>query len=314
MNHLFTRAGGVWADFQAVLASELADFDAKTVDSLSSTGGVYALNDPLIIGGAIGTFFELDLPVTISDDVLMNGGLFEAFAGTILLGAGGSDISLFGDTLDINSGIVTLGNSGADAFVVAAFSIFNDIVNFNGDVFFNTAPNFTAGGDLEGTFSFHDCIVTMGASGSDAFTCHAFAQFTDITILSGDTFLSGAVTLSAPLTVGSGGFMKKRIVTPPDANATFAVTSVDEVFMPGGVLTASRDWLIDDTGAQDGAKMRFINQDATHGINLKKPGGILLTGVQASTGAFLHMRVDVRRIAGVWTVVDWSGAPGNAAV
>ena len=137
-NHDYTRAGGVWAPLSAILTAELADLDAKTVDSLSATGGVYSLTEHLQIGGSPGLFLLVDVDASFSSQLFV-GGLFETngevyfassstftvdcettFNGDVHFDGGGAT---FDHTATFNHNVNLGSDSGDDIYVYGSFDV-----------------------------------------------------------------------------------------------------------------------------------------------------------------------------------------------
>jgi hypothetical protein len=296
MNHSYTRAGGVWTSLTDLLAAEMADLDAKTVDSVSATGGTYALTSDMVIGGAPGADWQFDIPVTFTDDA--------SFQGTF---------SIFGNPAQIVSGI--------DCFSylnVSGLSHFYDDATFHDPVYYQALAQFlgncemfgnvymgntsgdlllvSATADFEGPVSFNDPVDAY-----DTWTFHGTPAFQAGAAFNGGTvtFLS-ATTLGVPLQFTLDGRIPKRQAICGNESITYSPRLYDHVHMPAGIMSTNRTAKIDDTGAVDGDRMRFSTQHTTPNFyfSVLSPAGATLADLQLSSG--VRNWCDVERIGGQW--------------
>ncbi len=308
-NHIRTRA--LWANDTDLLYTELDHLDAKTVDSLSSTGGVYSLTSSLTIGGAPGTAIVFNVPTALYDGVSVIGTL--DVLGNLSVGSGyaiqfDSDVTLGAGThLDINSSVTSIGTTGSDAFVVNASSQFQD-VNFNGFTNFNNGVTFSADVTLDaGThLDINSSVTSIGTTGSDAFVVNAFSQFNEVVTVNSTAYFNNNVEFDGEAYTSGAGYFKgrrrQRQAIGGDADASYAVTSYDHVHVPAGTLSVARNYTIDDTGAANGDRMEFSNHDTSFAISVKKPGGVLIGQIIGSS----HLSCVVERIGGVWKIIRYS--------
>lgn len=280
MNHAFTRPGGVWADDTDLLPAEMADIDAKTVDSLSATGGTYALTERMVIGGAPSIAWEFDLPVEFADLAVFDAGI-RVF--------GNAEFDLGTATF---AGLVDFQNDVQ--FQTNVF--FYDDVTFNDDVAIGAGHLL----DVYGDALFHAGAEFQGATlFSFGATFSASAVFNGGMTLGSDA--SDDIELRGILRCGGTGRIKQRQQVATDADATFSPTTATSVYMPAGVMTTSRDATINDTGAVDGDRMRFTTLDGSHNWAIKRPGGIVVLTYLKNTSGSLNW-CDVERINGTWEV------------
>lgn len=306
-NHIYTRAGGVWSPLTDILAAELADLDAKTVDSMSGTGGTYSLTENMTVGGAPGIYWHFTTQVTFADKVFGFGGI-EAYGPMYL---GGSDFLL------VDKDVRFFQNATFEdetSFSAAAF--FNNDVQIgdsSGDALWvNAEADFYAPVDFWGAASLHGYTTIGDLGGSDFLIVNATGTYNGqqtfaapVTFTGGAAFNTTPATFSATATFfnvwgsGSGGAQVKRFVDAPDANATFSPRSCDVLMLPAGSPAASRTYTIDDTGASDGMEMLIVARTGIQPMVIKEPGGsVLESSMSTNTGQVLQMRV--RRQGGSW--------------
>jgi len=280
MNHLFTRA--LWSPDTDLLYTELEDLDAKTVDSLSATGGTYALTDYLIIGGAPGLSIQFDVPLNVAGASVH--GVLSVDDSTYLsatLDVGG-DATFAGTNFNLNSPFMNFGDSSADLFTFNAHGTFEAGVNFNDGVFFNDSATFNSGA------TFNDFLNADGNCflGSVA----GFVEFL------------GAVTSRVPISFADAGKVKWRNKTlTVTGNQSVVAAQVDTVFVPNGLMGAGNIVTIDDTGAEDGMRIEFATTEVTNVVAITTPAA-LTTPIKNAAAAF--QTVAYQRIAGVWQVVS----------
>lgn len=286
-NHLFTRAGGIWADNTDLLHAEMADIDAKTVDSFSSTGGVYALASNWIVGGSPGVGIEFDVQLdtadlvthgtlTVDDSLFQNGQAFFA-----------DDATFSGPNFTVTSAIMEFGDSTADLFVFNAHGNFQGQVNFNDDVFCNDVLHVS--GELFGA----DVSLSgfLDANGNCFLGGSGFVEFL------------GDVTARTVIGFADNGKVKWRnkVIAAP-GNQSVVAALFDTVLIPASVLAAGNGITIDDTGAQDGMRIEFTTEDAaTAGIHVATPGGFAVP-LQSASG--LYQTCAFQRIAGTWRIAS----------
>lgn len=289
MNHTFTRAGGVWAPGTGLLSAELADIDAKTVDSISATGGTYLLQDDLVIGtdGFSSVFYEA--PVFFGEDITATENAFfygELRAtGDVQLGGGSTTVDVFGAT-------TFQGTAGFEATsTFNDIAIFNELVQLNGQVFVNAPIGF-----FDNTFF---------EIGSDPIF-EAPTTFNGVLDANANCFLGGTgfvvellapTTLRQPMTMQGTGCIVQRYVIGANGNATYSPLATHEVvIMPGGI-TGAVQYTIDDTDCVNGQEILFTNKEPAQVMTPKRPDG---TGLAGISGGWCRCK----RIAGTWTIVQ----------
>jgi hypothetical protein len=283
MNHLFTRAGGVWADDTDLLHTEMADIDAKTVDSISATGGTYAITENLIIGGAPGTYCQFDISAIFTAGATVYG-VFEAFGGVgmydnVTIGSGG------GDVLNVQSAATF-----HDAFTVLGYAEMGDTT---------VTGEFTATGNsfFNDPAYFFDNVQFSGG----VVTANSPFDFISLTTFSDQATFYEQVVFQKAIVLTGEARIKQRQAIGGNADATYDAKTYTHVHCPAGTLSATRAYTIGDTGAQNGDRMRFTTHDTGFGVNVTSPTGDLLKQIKYGTG--LWPWVDVERILGTWRLV-----------
>lgn len=283
MNHAYTRAGGVWTSLTDLLASELADLDAKTVDSLSATGGTYSLTSDMVIGNAPGATWTFNTPVSCFDD-FTGWGTSQFVNGLDVYGhfTSAALADFYGDTTF----------RAATAFEVAA--TFNDFLTCNGDL--NAYSDLNAYGNLVSwTQAFLQDITVAGDAaftGPVAFNAGGVEIFTQLTLGGG------------PVVFAHDGRMTERTQFGLNADTNYSIANGNHVHFKAGTLSANRIAKIVDSGT-DGDYMRFTNHGTTGGwyVTVQDPSGVVLAFLTYATAGD-HFACVVKRIDGVWTVID----------
>jgi hypothetical protein len=303
-NHSFTRPGGVWTDLTGLTAAEMADIDAKTVDSLSASGGTYALTADMLVGGAPGADWTFNLPVNLNSDLA-------AYGPVTLL----SDLNVLG--------LSSLSDVSCNLLDVYQDAHFHDIAYYHslaqfigncemlGNVFMGHASSdfllVSATADFEGPTSFNDPVHAY-----DTFTFHGATAFQGATAFNG-----GGVTITTALTIGvpvsltlDGRIPKRQAIGTSAVNTNFAPRTYDHVYWPAGTFSGGDiNAKIDDTGAVNGDRIRFSsNNAAVSYVQVLDPSGGVLAQIRYNASGETFA-VDVERVAGVWRVVGASQKP-----
>lgn len=273
MNFEYTRAGGVWSPSTDLLASELADFDDKTTHAISGDGGTYALVDPLIIGGGPGAYAAFELQLVLYEGLYVYGGGIQAY-GEMFLGGNENLVvdkfAQFTHLVEFQTGMQVTG----DAF-------FYDEVFCNDDVIIDSSGLL----DVYGNADFHQDVTVSGSAH------FALTDFSDVA-----AFYEGVV-FQKPITLTGTARIRQRQAIGGNADASYAAQTYTHVHCPAGTLTATRTYTIDDTGAQNGDRMRFSTGDDGQDLLVKSPNGSLMATLNANGLAWW---VDVERIQGTW--------------
>lgn len=276
-NNTYTRAGGVWATDTDLLSAEMADIDAKTVRSISGTGGAYFLDDDMVWTGAASSVFDVGVEtifradVTCENDTFLNGPVYVYGTSGFFAPVAFSAETEFNDDVTANNDFFLLGPAyvyGQIGFYSASFfeagsdPEFNAPVEFNGSVTMNGGPFIT------------NVVTILGDS------THAVQ-------LRGPTQLSNSLT-----TTGTGAIIQRSVIGA-NGNASYSPRSAHEVVILSGGISGPVDYTIDDTGAVDDMEILFTNKDQTHTMTVKKPGG---TGIVGVSGGWVRCK----RILGTW--------------
>lgn len=282
-NHDYTRA--LWADNTDLLYTELAHLDEKTVDSISATGGIYALVDHLIIGGAsgIGVQFQTDF-VSLTGDLTVAGVVStysDVVIGSTLYVEG---LTVIADDLNVTGNLEVAGGAViSTSLFVDGLVVIDDGLTVTGT--FEVGAESTFSGDV----GFAANILVTGTS-ELAGPCYLGGPSSAIE-------LRGATTALKPVSFGTDGkIVWRQQVIATDAAQTVLAARVDTVFLPNGLFTALRIITIDDTGATNGMRVYFHTADPTWGLQVKDPSantlGVIL-GVSKTWGF-------AERINGAW--------------
>lgn len=285
-NHLFTRAGGVWAPGSGLLAAELADLDAKTVDSISGTGGAYDITEDLVIGGDPSATFHIEVEtvfhndLTCENDTFLLGPIYHYGSSSFWANTWFYGESVFENDFTANNDIFLVGGAyvyGQMGFFSGAFFEAGSDPEFNAPTEFNQQATFTAGVVIAGP------LIATGVT--------VLGDATHIVQLAGQTQLQKTLTMT------STGSIAHRAVAGNDTTTVYSPLAVHEVVMETGVLTGSTDWYIDDTGCVDGNEILFANKDGAAEITVRRPGGAPITSLTADW-------VRCVRIAGIWQMTQ----------
>lgn len=279
------RPDGMWTFDSVVEAHELAYWDEHLPFAIDGDqGGTYALANDLVIGGdpGIGIFFTA--PFVAESDV-------------------------------------TLGNASSDTVTVVghcihnAETVFNDSATFTDSVALGTAPGdlILIGGQLVATEAalFSNTTDFIGPS-----TFQNTAQFDDDAefnsvlyardlLDANDIDVGGTLTVAGDLTFSGSGKMLNRTKTITAAgNQTIIAANYESVYIPAGVMDDLDELTISDTGARDGMRIEFANDDTVANVRILTPAG--------GSGLYLlnqpNSRHDVafQRIQGTWRLMRYA--------
>jgi hypothetical protein len=281
-NHDWTKPGGVWPPMVSIPMALLADLDAKTVDSISATGGTYAITENLIIGGAPGTYCQFDISAIFAGATVY--GVFEAFG----------NVGMYGD--------VTIGSGGGDVLNVQSAATFHDAFTVLGYAEMGDTTvtgEFTATGNsfFNDPAYFFDNVQFSGG----VVTASSPFDFTSLTTFADQATFYEQVVFQKAIVLTGEARIKQRQAIGGNADATYDAKTYTHVHCPAGTLSAIRAYTIGDTGAQNGDRMRFSTHDTGFGINVTSPVGDIIKQIKYGTG--LWPWVDVERILGTWRLV-----------
>jgi hypothetical protein len=286
-NHTYTRAGGVWDPDTDLLAAELADLDAKTVDSISGTGGIYILADDLTLAAAPGVQFIVGALTDFQNDVQFQTQAF--FYDEVTFNddvSFGQDVDFYGLT-DFKNDVQFQTNT-----------FFYDDATFNDDVTVSASGLL----DVYSEGRFHDDVSITGGT-----TLSGFLNADGNCFLGDPGFVEflGDVTVRKGITFADTGAIAHRYVLGGDANASYSPRAVHEVVILDGTLTAARTYTINDTGCVDGQEIIFTNKDQTFPLIVLRPDAVNL-------GSNLGRWKRCKRISGNWQIVQEGDVRGNA--
>lgn len=305
-NLQFTRPGGVWNTDTDLLAAELADLDGKTVRAVSGDGGTYYLLDPLVIGGAAGTFVEFSADVTFDRNAYFDASAI--FNDQVYVGPGSPmevvrDATFYAN-VRIDGELTCNGDLNADGeafFTNVTFHYgptgFYDNVYFEvgSDPVFESPATFNSSITVAGGCTVAGPFVTTGAV--NTMVGHLFANG-NVNLGDSEADLvrfRGATQLEAVMTpVGDGRILETGVVAP-DSDATFDIRQTRHIVLPGG-LSTTRSYTISPTGLVDG-DWCIIYNFSTH---LQSFTGALGAAVEPNAGRKLL------RIGGTWHYFPWT--------
>ncbi len=304
------RAPGLWTFDSVVSGAEFEAFDANLAEAIDGRGGVYDLDEPLVIGGDtvrivqnldVNGSLEVDISFTVNGDAAIVGDLSVGDDLTVINdlsvgGTGSIDGSLgVGTELDVGGNLTVdfAVGIGTDLLVGDDATITNDlIVGGNVDVTGNIGldGNINVGGDV---------VVTDDLDVGN-----------DLDVV-GDALLGGAggvvqfrgiTTAQKPLSfTGDGKIVWRQQVAATDANQTVVAAQVDSFYWPNGILSVgTRNVTIDDTGAANGMRVIFRSADTSFSFLVKDPGGGNLESLHGTTKQWGY----AERINGAWV---WFG-------
>ena len=277
-NLSYTRPLGVW-NSGAVYAIELQDLDRKSVKAPNfAEGGTYAPSSAVIVGGS------------------------------------GMNLKLVGVNTMPYPGEFNI----AGTLRVSGFSEFSGENSFTGEnSFFGAGKGFWYTGTVE-TFFDGSTLQFGGAFAGSAggsmnlgagfnFDCSGVANFAGTLrslgtfALSGTTNIGGVPNVTADLTLTGAGTIVERVVTGPNADATFSVSTTDIVYIKPGTFTASRTYFLDEIGAVNGKKITFHTEanNTDFPLTLKRSvDGSTICLLTWDASGFVW--TSVLRIGGVW--------------
>jgi hypothetical protein len=304
-NLQFTRPGGVWNTDTDLLAAELADFDGKTVRAVSGDGGTYYLLDPLVIGGAAGTFVEFSADVTFDRNAYFDASAI--FNDQVYVGPGSPmevvrDATFYAN-VRIDGELTCNGDLNADGeafFTNVTFHYgptgFYDNVYFElgSDPIFEPPTTFNSSITVAGGCTVAGALVATGAVVT--FVGHLFANGNvNLGDASTDTVrLRGSTQLEAVMTpVGDGRILETGVIAP-NADATFDIRKTRHIFIE--FTTETRTYTIDGTDLRDGDWFIVDNKsDNLHAI-VGAVGGAVTS---QSAAKFI-------RVLGSWKYTQWT--------
>lgn len=342
MNHLYTRPGGVWSPASGLLAAELADLDAKTVDSLSGSGGVYALSEELVIAGALVTFDDLyindsvfigdSLAVTNRvqvgnllqvDDRLEVAGDVSVDGSTTMNGSAavGGDLGVFGG-LNVDGDFFLHGGLTVDGpFHAFDEATFESVVNVHGDFFLSGNGYFALDALVSGGFEVNGLTEFHGDVNFDALCTFAYVTIHNSTaIYNGNATYEGNATFNGNVDIldgrtivitdklkfGTNGRMQRKTTQAADANTSYNPRQWQVVFIQS--TSGDHTYTIDDTGCENDDEITVsLHYGNTNTHTVRRPDGGLLDSLQSVSGGKKFLTC--RRIGGVWQVSEFGAFP-----
>lgn len=261
---------GGWAFGELLSSGHMNALDAdhaNAVDGLN--GGSYELTAPLTIGGDNVTISDgltaptVHGPTEIDDDFTVDGDLTVNEDLTV-----SEDLQCFGEVetqqLQVNNDAVVDGS-----LTVGGVSEFGNNVTLTGSAVLTLPAAATLEAPGSGTF---------GGTGK---------------ILN----LRGKVRLQQ-----DGKLVGRNAVIATGGDQSVVAAQVDTVIVPSGVMANGDIITIDDTGAENGMRVRFVSEDGANAVLIRRPGGgAVLGSIVAPTNINAgDTWLEVERVANVW--------------
>lgn len=283
----------------------MASLDAKTFASINGdAGGTWAPSSQLTIGGA-GAQIRLVGTSNLDGIVSVNSGAFL----NVQLGAIANFycpvIFRSGSASDVRNGATWIFESGSDcAFMAGAGLTFNNTVTaastsswtFNGPVGFasTAAASFSGTVDMSGPYVFIGSAATTvnGNLTAAGVTSLGTTSINNTLTITGSNPIScapqlkmfgGSILYDKMIQSGAGRLVKRYtfISSTGASTAIYGPVNTDRVIV--NALTASVDFTINSSAAQDGDEIIFVNKSTTFFLNIYDAGtGIILALKQAS--------------------------------
>jgi hypothetical protein len=305
-----------WALFEVLTSAQMNSLDIDHVDAIDgSGGGAYAPAAAIEISAAglklSGTNHEIAAAGTmhvrgtgkISVDSTAQIQFQEGAKLRFESGAGTSKIDgtfRAGDTnpLDVVSGLLRFLDAAnlecrGDVLITAAGSL-----TVNSIAFFDSTAEFDAGVDFNGNIQVDGDIGCAG----------------DISLTAGTLFAIGAgavfacpVTLDSPMTLTGDGHVRSRVTLGGDVNATYSVSTSDIVWINSGVITAARTYLVNDTGAAQGSRMKFMVLGSAFAITIRRASDNSLIGsiIRNAPGDAFSLDIVWLTASGRWELLGY---------
>jgi hypothetical protein len=281
-------------DAGVTLAKHYADAAALRAETTHTNGSIAVLR-----GAGEGALYVYDSASSLADDGALvikpadvGGGAGRWLHPTIKLLKFLSGVTFDGPvTLDDGATVgglglaVTAACSVGSTLTVTGSAVCNGGVDCNGNI------------DVSGTSALHGavtCSGNLGVAGTctvAAFICTGGAQFQGaVEVLgmltaTGGVAVTAASTLSAVLASTGAGRVRKRLTTiSSDANFTASIGTSDIIYVPSGVLSATRNCTVSNTGAATGDTIKIFCKDATWSVDLYQSDGVTLIGSIGNTG------------------------------
>lgn len=301
--HAYVRPLGVWNPNQVVTHAEFAALDFGQFDSISASGGTYALAALLTIGGA-GVFFSTRVTVgtSNSDSFTVNAStLHNGFFGVALSGAFQIECAALFD------GSVTIGTSNSDNLAVNASALFHGFfgVLASGAFQIECAALFDGSVTL-GNASADVLTVKATATFAAAATFNAAVAFNDSIACTDTLGIAGGALVTTPMTCSGAG----RILRPAQIGAASGGGTADPAvatvwwFQAG---MASQFYAL-GTGS-DGDELEFSMAPQSSANTLTITGGALGSVVMTSNGSGALYHTRWKHIIGNWQLLSHSVIP-----
>jgi hypothetical protein len=332
------RAPGTWVYNDVVDPAEFEAIDRNISQAIDGTGGgVYVVQNDLVIGAAPGIQVVFAAHVEHTATVVFNNDLFalgHAEFNSDLVARGfsqfSSDVYVGGDlrvdgfgqftfdlltsgsvgvngNLDVDGhahlfGDVSLGNAPSDNIGIVGSAIF-----VSGATFLNTVEILGAFNAQDGEFSgFLAVDGELEVLGDATFGGNVTLGTTaaDNVAVQATVDFNADVGFGAPVVFAAEGNVAWRNQTITDAgDQVIDAAHVNVVRIPNGMVATDVDYTISDAGCRNGYRVRFATDEATHTITVRRPSGAQLARIGGPVSTYTDFGwVDVERVGGVWWV------------
>jgi hypothetical protein len=262
---------------------------ANAIDGLN--GGAYALAHDLTIGGAPGTKIEFAIPLELDDNLVVHGGTFMY-----------GDLLAMGDVYLGSGGIVRV--SGPATFVqTATFQNqveFDDYAHFLNNAEVEGLTYLNGNVQVGGIATFIDDVIVGGTLiVANPATFNSDAEFNYPVIFQDIVDFNGPAFFNVPVGfTGRGKILHRTKTISVSGNQSVVAANYDSVYIPAGVMVSPSTITIDDTGAEDGMRIEFVNDDTTVAAVAQIPGFGLAVPMTNASGFYRDCAF--QRVAGTW--------------
>jgi hypothetical protein len=291
---------------------QIDQLDINVSRSLDGTaGGPYTPAASLSIGGAGIEFTDVNHEVASGALITVKSGgeIAAESGGQIRIESGGKlrfegpsskldgEVRA-GDTnpLDIVSGQMRFTGANLECRATVLFTAASTFT-CDGSAFFNDTCEFDSGVDFNANVQIDG---DLGCAGDVSLTAGTLFSLVG-------TVLAGPVTLDDPMTLTGNGHIRSRVTLGGDVNATYSVSTTDIVWVNSGVITAARTYLVDDTGAGQGSRMKFMVLGSAFTITIRRASDNSLIGtiIRNAPGDVFSLDIFWLTSSGRWEILGY---------